>query len=59
MHMLVTRTDWTADEVQRLPDDGNRYEVVDGALLMTPAPNHNHQRAVALLHRLFVGLSRH
>ena len=35
--------------VRALPDDGNRYEVVDGELLVTPAPAEWHQRAVAAL----------
>ena len=29
---------WTAEMARALPDDGNRYEVVDGELLVTPAP---------------------
>lgn len=37
---------WTADMVRALPDDGNRYEVVDGELLVTPSPRRDHQRAV-------------
>ncbi|MEP6779194.1 MAG: Uma2 family endonuclease [Gemmatimonadaceae bacterium] len=52
MYMLTERTDWTADEAQQLPDDGNRYEVIDGMLLMTPSPNNDHQDAVARLHRI-------
>jgi Uma2 family endonuclease len=31
------------------PDDGNRYEILDDALVMTPAPNWGHQHAVATL----------
>ena len=27
---------WTADRVRALPDDGNRYELVSGKLLVTP-----------------------
>jgi Uma2 family endonuclease len=34
---------WTAAEVLALPDDGNRYEVVHGELLVTPAPRMWHQ----------------
>src|SRR5690606_3715088 len=26
----------------RLPDDGNRYEVLDGEVLVTPSPRHQH-----------------
>lgn len=32
--------------VRALPDDGKRYEVVDGELFVTPAPSGRHQRAV-------------
>jgi len=40
---------WTAARVRELPDDGNRYEVVDGELLVTPAPSWNHQDVVGEL----------
>ena len=49
MGMPLSRTDWTVEMVHALPDDGNRYEVVDGELLMTPAPTRTHQSAVLLL----------
>jgi Uma2 family endonuclease len=42
---------WTADDLRDLPDDGNRYEVIDGDLLVTPAPSWQHQRAVLELAR--------
>ena len=31
--------------VRALPDDGNRYEVIDGELFVTPAPTWEHQAA--------------
>jgi Uma2 family endonuclease len=34
---------WTAEMVRELPEDGNRYEVVHGELLVTPAPRVGHQ----------------
>lgn len=43
---------WTAARVRELPDDGNRYEVVDGELLVTPAPRLPHQEAVFRLARI-------
>ena len=41
----------TWDDVQQLPDDGNRYEAIEGALYMTPAPSVRHQRIVFRLQR--------
>jgi Uma2 family endonuclease len=36
---------WTIDDLETLPDDGHRYEIVDGSLLVSPAPSRNHQIA--------------
>src|SRR5438094_10193330 len=38
-----------------LPDDGRRYEVHDGELSVTPAPNPRHQRLVGALYRALFG----
>lgn len=40
---------WTPDDVWALPDDGKRYECIDGALLVTPSPNVPHQRVLGRL----------
>ena len=40
---------WTVDMLDALPDDGNRYEIIDGELLVTPAPSYLHQRVVLVL----------
>jgi Uma2 family endonuclease len=40
---------YTADMVRALPEDGNRYEVVHGELLVTPAPRVPHQLVVTRL----------
>ncbi len=45
MLMAPAHTRWTADMVHELPYDGNRYEVVGGALLVSPAPSWPHQTA--------------
>ncbi len=37
-------TEWTAAMVAVLPDDGTRYEVLDGELVIFPAPSWDHQR---------------
>jgi Uma2 family endonuclease len=46
MAMPAQHTEWTVEMVRALPDDGNRYEVIDGELFVTPAPSVFHQRAV-------------
>ena len=40
---------YRADYIWETPDDGNRYEVIDGELYMTPAPAWRHQRASGVL----------
>ena len=47
---------YTASMVRALPDDGNRYEVVYGELLVTPAPRAWHQ---ILVQRLSVALANY
>lgn len=37
---------WTRADLDRLPDDGNRYEVLNGELLVTPGPSDVHQEIV-------------
>ena len=58
MGMPSETTGWTVAMVQALPDDGKRYEVIDGELLVTPAPTWRHQRAafeLAVRIREFLG----
>jgi len=43
---------WTYADWERLPDDGNRYEVIEGYLYMTTAPSYFHQWIVRQLDRL-------
>lgn len=44
MGMPNASPSWTAAAVRALPDDGQRYELVGGALVVTPAPAWIHQR---------------
>jgi Uma2 family endonuclease len=41
----IDKVRWTAADLELFPDNGNRYEVVDGELLVTRAPDWRHQKA--------------
>jgi len=47
---------FTYDDYCLLPNDRNRYEILDGELYVAPAPATNHQIALGNLHRI---LSNH
>jgi Uma2 family endonuclease len=49
MRMAADVKKWTVADLAHLPDDGQRYEIVDGELLVTPAPSLRHQDAIAAL----------
>jgi len=51
MGMPQTEPRWTAEMVRALPDDGQRYELVSGVLVVTPAPAPLHQRVLMALLR--------
>ncbi len=60
MPAVSSPTYWTAAMVRELPDDGKRYECIDGELLVTPSPRWKHQDAVGGLYRhLYDWLARH
>lgn len=40
---------WDYAKWEQLPDDGNRYEVIDGVLYMSTAPSFDHQNVVIAL----------
>ncbi len=54
------RSLWTVADLEQLPDDGNRYEILHGELLVTSLPSADHQRAaLALAATLFNWCSAH
>ena len=58
MPELVQR--WTREMVLALPEDGNRYELLDGELLVSPSPRSAHQdTVVAPLRRLLPYVDAH
>ena len=40
---------YTHQDLATMPDDGRRYELVDGTLIVTPAPSRRHQQALLTL----------
>ena len=51
--MAVTKPagTWTYDDLFSLPDDGKRYEIIEGELYEMPAPSLDHAVTIANLHR--------
>ena len=48
---MATRTKLTYEDFEAFPDDGNRYEIIDGEVFVTAAPSAPHQRAITRLVR--------
>ena len=58
MAMPAAHTEWTVDMLDALPDDGQRYEIIDGVLFVTPAPSDVHQYVVGELLTLHLAYLR-
>jgi Uma2 family endonuclease len=43
---------FTVADLEGMPDDGRRYELIDGELLASPAPGWAHQEAAYTLYTL-------
>jgi len=58
--MLPRSRPLTYADLESMPDDGHRYELVDGSLIVTPAPSRLHQFASAeLMRRLLASCPPH
>src|SRR6478672_9953454 len=42
----------TYDDLRQMPDDRNRYEIINGVLFVSPSPNRAHQQLSVRLFRL-------
>jgi Uma2 family endonuclease len=49
MDVAVRARQWTLAQLHRLPDDGNKYELVRGQLFVTPPPGDAHETILAKL----------
>lgn len=49
MGMAITVPRYTVDDLDAFPEDGNRYELLDGMLLVTPMAGNAHQVVCARL----------
>ena len=49
MAMPITAPRYTVADLENFPDDGNRYELLDGFVLVTPSPNVRHQITIGRL----------
>jgi len=47
---MPTASEWTYEQYAALPDDGNKYEVIDGEVRVTTAAGTRHQKAGANLY---------
>jgi Uma2 family endonuclease len=54
MVMAVSLRRFTVDELDAIPPDGNRYELLDGVLFVTPPPGPIHEEVVTRLITLTV-----
>lgn len=48
-HDLPASGDWTTDDLDALPEDGVRREIIDGVLIVSPSPTRFHQTLALLL----------
>ncbi len=55
MVTTLPRRPLTVEDLDALPDDGHRYEIIDGTLIVSPGPELRHQTVQSELLRLLYG----
>jgi Uma2 family endonuclease len=55
---MTTSLRWNSADLEALPDDGKRYEIVDGELYVSRQPHYYHQRVCGRVFALLDGWSR-
>jgi Uma2 family endonuclease len=54
MGVAIRARRWTLAQLHRLPEDGNKYELVRGELFVTPPPGDEHETILAKLNEALV-----
>ncbi len=59
LHKILTEVrplpiSYTVDDLDFMPEDGNRYELIGGKLFVSRAPHLDHQRTITNLMRVFL-----
>ncbi len=49
---------FTYEDLRHTPDDGKRYEVLEGALIVSPSPRTKHQRTVTMVFEVLLKAAR-
>ncbi len=52
MSQTENRVRWTTADLELFPDNGNRYEIIDGELLVTRALRWSHQKSVGKIYKV-------
>jgi Uma2 family endonuclease len=52
MRMAIESRRWTVEDKDALPENGNKYELVHGELLVTPGPTYRHETVVSRIARI-------
>ncbi|MGB0560269.1 MAG: Uma2 family endonuclease [Spirulinaceae cyanobacterium] len=58
MTTKVKQVRWTVQDLEGLPENGNRYEIIDGELFMTRAPHWDHQDVAGVIYLALRSWSR-